>query len=81
MRLRLKISGQSLNRGAHLISNTVLLATNLYLVGSGLRQQSHARAQQTTISNLQTAAEIAGAIAGLTQIVTSTLDKYHAQDR
>lgn len=80
MRLRLKLSGQSLNRGAHLISNTVLMATNLYLVGSGLRQQSQARAQQSTISTLQTAAEIAGAIAGLMQIVTSTLDKHHAQD-
>ena len=57
------------------------MATNLYLVGSGIRQQSQARAQQATVSNLHTAAEIAGAIAGLTQIVTSTLDKHHAQDR
>ena len=78
MKLRIRLSAQSVNRGASLLSNTVLLATNIYLAGSSLRQQSRARAQQSTVSHLQAAAEIAGAIAGLTQVVTSTLDKHHA---
>ena len=81
MKLRIRLSGQSLNHGAHLLSNSVLLATNLYLAGSSLRQRSQARQQQQTMGRFQSAAEIAGAIAGLTQVVTSTIDRYHAKDR
>lgn len=75
-RVRLKISGKSLERAASLASNTVLLAANVYLAGAGIRQQMLARRRERVSSTLQSAAEIATAIAGLTQVVTSMLERY-----
>ncbi len=79
-KLRLRVSSRSLERAASLASNTVLLAANAYLLGTGLRQQMRARREVQVSNTIQTVAEIAGAIAGLAQVVTATLDKHHVAD-
>lgn len=74
--LRMNVNSQAAVKLASLVSNTVLLAANVYLVSTGIRQQVQVRRQERISSTLQSAAEIATAVAGLTQVVTSTLERY-----
>lgn len=79
MRLRMRVNERSLVQIANICSNGIQLSANIYLAANGFRSQVQSRRTERTMENLQTAAEIANAIAGLTQIVTTTLDKHHAK--
>lgn len=80
MRLRMRVNERSLVQIANICSNGIQLSANIYMAAKGFRSQVHNRRAERIMENLQTAAEIANAIAGLTQIVTTTLDKHHAKD-
>jgi hypothetical protein len=63
---------------ASLLSNSVILAANTFLVGSSLRQRLHDRKREHIASNLQVIAEVASAAATLTKVVTETIEQHHA---
>ncbi len=64
-------------KSAEILSNTVLLAANAYLLGSGVQNYVRDRRQERISGSLQTAAEVAAAAAGLTKVVTETIARYH----
>lgn len=79
-KIRFNINSQAVAKAASLISNSVLLTANAYLIGSGFSNSYRERRNQSRNQNLQLTAEIASAIASLTKVVTDTLSKYHASD-
>ncbi len=76
--LRVNLNGQAFSRLANIVSNTVLLASNAYLLASNIKGNITDRKRSRTIENLQLTAEVASAVAGLTKVVTDNIDKYHA---
>ena len=79
--LRININSGSAIKLASLVSNSVILAANAYLVVSGFRQQLHNRQRERIAGNLQLAAEVATATASLAKVITDTIEQHHAQDR
>ena len=78
-KLRINLNTQAIVKTAEIISNTVLLTANAYLVGSGFRNHFRERKREQITNSLQTAAEIASAAAGLTKVITETIGSYHAK--
>ena len=79
--LRINITSQAAIKLASLVSNSVILAANAYLVGSGIRGQWRDRKREHIASNLQLAAEMATATASLPKFISDTIEQHHAQDR
>jgi len=77
-RLRLRFSSGSLSRVAGLLSNSVALAANAYLIGAGLHNSLRTRRQERIQDQLQLTAELAAAVAGLTKVVSDTIGASHA---
>jgi len=61
---------------ASLISNSIILSTNVYLLGSSFKKQIKDRKTEAVTNKLQLSAEVASAVAGLAKVVVSTLDSY-----
>ena len=74
--IRITLTSQSLAKVASLIANGALLASNAFMVTTGIRDSMRDSRRQRINSNLQSAAEIATALAGLTQVITSTLERH-----
>ncbi|MCB9059046.1 MAG: hypothetical protein H6627_10800 [Calditrichae bacterium] len=80
-RLRLTVNSQTVVKAAGILSNGLLLVTNSYLIASGFRNNLRERRTQRIHDNLQLTAEIAGAVAGLTKVISQTLETAaHASD-
>jgi hypothetical protein len=73
-RLRINLNSHSIAKSANIISNGLLLVSNTYLIGSSFRNNIQERRSQRIADNLQLTAEITSAIAGLTKVITSTLE-------
>ncbi len=78
-KLKLTINSNALTKTASLISNSVMLTANAFLIGSGFSNYFKDRKRERITNNLQGTAEIASAIAGLTKVVTETIEKHHEQ--
>ncbi len=78
-KLKLTINSHALTKTASLISNSVMLTANAFLIGSGSSNYFKDRKRERITNNLQVTAEIASAIAGLTKVVTETIEKHHEQ--
>ena len=78
-KLRIRVNTSSLVKIVGLMSNSVMLAANAYLIGSGIHNSIRVRKQARIQDNLQTTAELASAIAGLTRVVTDTIGVHHEQ--
>ena len=78
-KLKISINSNAISRAAGLISNSVMLTANAFLIGSGFSNYFKDRRRERITTNLQVTAEIASAIAGLTKVVTETLAKHHEQ--
>ena len=77
--VRIRINPNSLAKIAGIISNSVMLTANAYLVGSGFRNHYRVRQQERISNNLQTTAEIAAALAGITKVITESIGANHDQ--
>ena len=77
-KLRIRVNTGSLVKIAGIVSNGVMLAANAYLIGSGIHNSIHVRRQERVQSNLQTTAELASALAGLTKVISETIGVHHA---
>ncbi len=78
-KLRININSTSLVKAAEIVSNSVLLTANAYLIGSGLHNHFRQKKQEQITNSLQTTAEIASAIAGLTKVVSETIGSNNAK--
>lgn len=79
MRLRMRLNNSAIVKGAGLVSNTIILAANAYLLGSGIRNSVNIRRQERVSGSLHTTAEIASAVAGLTKVIADTVGIYHVK--
>ena len=77
--LKIHLSTQSVTKLAGLLSNAVLLASNTYLVVSGLREQAKDRKRQRMAGGFQMASEVAGTLAALVKVISETLEQHHGQ--
>lgn len=78
-KIRVNINSQVLIKTAEIVSNSVLLAANAYLLGSGIHNNFREKRREKITNNLQFAAEIASAAAGLTKVVTETIGIHNAK--
>jgi len=79
-KLRITVNPSALVKLAGIVSNSVMLAANAYLIGSGLHNGVRVRRQERIQDSLQSSAELAAPLAGLTKLITETLGKYHEQN-
>ncbi|TVL98079.1 MAG: hypothetical protein CV087_21765 [Candidatus Brocadia sp. WS118] len=79
-KLRFNVNPNALVKTISLVSNTVLLTANAFLVGSRFSNYFKEQKRERVVSNLQITAEIASAAASLAKVVTDTLERYHARD-
>ncbi len=77
--LRFRVNTSSFVKIAGIVSNSVMLTANAYLIGSSFRNHYRARKQERISNNLQTTAEIATAIAGLTKVIANTIGANNVQ--
>ena len=75
-KLRFNINSQAIANTASLVSNSVLLTANAYLIGSGFANSFREQKNFSRNQNLQLTAEIATSIASLTRVITDTLSKH-----
>ena len=78
MKLRINISPRALIKTAEIVSNSVLLTANTYLLGTNLINSFKNRKRDRILDNLQNASEIANSLAGLTKVIVETIGKHHA---
>ena len=76
-KLKININSNAITKAAGLISNSVMLTANAFLIGSGFSNYFRDRRRERITTSLQVTAEIASAIAGLTKVITETLEKHH----
>ncbi len=73
-RLQLNLNTRALTRTASLISNTIVLTANVFLIGTGITSQLRNRKRERTIETLEMGAQVANAAAGLTKVIVSILE-------
>lgn len=73
-RLRLNLNTRALTRTASLISNTIVLTANAFLIGTGITSSLRNRKRERTIETLEMGAQVANAAAGLTKVIVSILE-------
>jgi len=71
--LRINVNSNALYKVASLVSNSVILSANAFLLGSSIQNQLRDRRNSRVSEGLQLTAEIAGAVAGLTKVVINTV--------
>jgi hypothetical protein len=74
----MNLNTRSISRLAGILSNSVLLAANTYLIASNLKSNLAEKKRSQVMENLQLTSEVASAIAGLSKVVTDNLERYHA---
>ena len=74
MRLRINVNSQAVVKLAGLVSNSIVLSTNTYLLGINIRRQAKERKAEAITTKLQLASEVASAVAGLAKVVVTTLE-------
>ena len=76
--LRINLNANALTKAASILSNTVLLGANTYLIVNSLKSSIAEKNRNRVVETLQLTAEVASAVAGLTKVVTDKIDQYHA---
>jgi len=77
--LRINVNSNALYKVASLVTNSVILSANAFLLGSSIQNQLRDRRNSRVTEGLQLTAEIAGAVAGLTKVVINTVGNQNAQ--
>jgi len=74
-KLRGRVNSNALIKLAGLVSNTVILSANAFLLGHNIRRQLRERKTQVIADKLQLTAEVASAVAGLAKVIVEALDE------
>ena len=75
-KLRINLNSQAIVKLAGLAAYSIILSTNAYLLGTNIRRQAKEKKTEAIVNKLQLTAEIAQAIAGLSKVIITTLDRY-----
>jgi len=74
MKLRININSQAIVKLAGLVSNSIILSTNVFLIGTNFKRQINQKKTEAIANKLQMTAEVAQAIAGLSKVIVATLE-------
>jgi len=77
-RMRVNVNTRAIPRAAGLISNTVILSANAYLLSSSIAQQFRDRRRERVSQTMEMGAQIANAVAGLTKVIVETIERGQA---
>jgi len=75
-KLRINLNSQAIVKLAGLVSNSIILSTNIFLIGTNFRRQLKEKKTESIANKLQLTAEVAQAIAGLSKVIVKTLETY-----
>ncbi len=73
-KLKATVNSQALVKIGELLSNSVMLGANVFLIGTSLSNAVRFKRQERIQSNLQLGAEIASAVAGITKVIIEQVD-------
>ena len=74
-RLRINLSSGSLAKSMTLISNSLVLATNSYLLGRSVVDHFRDRKRERILENLDVISQTLGSIGSLSRVITNVLDE------
>ena len=80
VKLRMKVNGSALAKTAAVISNGIVLAANVYLMGSNIQHAVRSKKQARVSDSLNTAVEIAQSLAGLTNVIAEIVSRNHVKN-
>ena len=70
----MNLNSQAIVKLAGLVSNSIILSTNVFLIGTNFRRQINQKKTDAIANKLQLTAEVAQAIAGLSKVIVATLE-------
>ena len=73
--LRINLSSGSLAKSMTLISNSLVLATNSYLLGRSVVDYFRDRKRERILENLDVISQTLGSIGSLSRVITDVLDE------
>ncbi len=76
MKLRINLNSQAIVKLAGLVSNSIILSTNVFLLGTNFKRQISQKKIETIANKLQLTAEVAQAVATLSKVIVATLEGY-----
>ncbi|TFB11139.1 hypothetical protein E3V55_04360 [Candidatus Marinimicrobia bacterium MT.SAG.3] len=74
-KLRFNLSSSSLAKSMTLISNSLVLATNSYLLGRSVLDHFRDRKRERILENLEIISQTLGSIGSLSKVITNVLDE------
>ena len=74
-KLRINLSSGSLAKSMTLISNSLVLATNSYLLGRSVVDHFRDRKRERILENLDVISQTLGSIGSLSRVITNVLDE------
>ena len=75
-KLRFNLNSRSLAKSMTLISNTVVLATNSYLIGRSVLDSYRDRKRERVLENLEVISQTIGSLASLSNAISNVLDEH-----
>ena len=75
-KLRINLSSKSLAKSMTLISNSVVLATNSYLIGRSVLDSYRDRKRERVLENLEVISQTIGSLASLSNVISNVLDEH-----
>jgi uncharacterized protein YbjQ (UPF0145 family) len=75
-KLRINLNSQAIVKLAGLVSNSIILSTNVFLLGANFKRQVNQKKTEAIANKLQLTAEVAQAVAGLSKVIVKTLETY-----
>ena len=74
MKIRINLNSQAIVKLAGLVSNSIILSTNVFLIGTNFKRQINQKKTEAIANKLQLTAEVAQAVAGLSKVIVATLE-------
>ena len=74
-KIRINVNTRALPKMAGLLSNTVILGANAYLITSSIAHQFRDRKHQRVSQTLEMGAQMASALAGITKIIVEAVER------
>ena len=74
-KLRINLSSGSLAKSMTLISNSLVLATNSYLLGRSVVDHFRDRKRERVLENLDVISQTLGSIGSLSRVISNVLDE------
>ena len=74
-KLRFNLSSSSLAKSMTLLSNSLVLATNSYLLGRSVLDHFRDRKRERILENLEIISQTLGSIGSLSKVITNVLDE------